>query len=271
MAGEEEKSNRGAGAGGRRVKKPGEVGMRVQAFGKDGPQLHRTWGKRITAHSEDVFLGALRASCNVRYSADQSGFSANALYARRARDPGFAERWREARDEGFARVEALLVETAARMLSGKAPCGGAGGPVGPIPTMTVSEAITVVKLHRGAVSGEGRGMGHGRSRPQPLDKHRDSILRKLSALERARRREEAERAAAQAGAQAGGEAGAQAGAEDKAEDGVKAGGVGSQGAMNPEQPGGGGSGPSLDGDGDANRDSNGAGAGAGDGDGAGEA
>jgi len=247
---EEEKSNLGSGAGGRRVKKSGEVGMRVQGYGKDGPQLMRTWGKRITAHSEDVFLGALRASCNVRYSADQCGFSTTALYGRRGRDPGFAERWREARDDGFARVESLLVETAERVLSGKAPSGGAGGPVGPIPTMTVSEAITVVKLHRGAVNGEKRGMGHGRSRPQPLDKHRDSILRKLSALERARLREEAERAAA--------EAEAQAGAEDKTEAGDGAAGLDPEGGSSPGRPGGGGGAGSAragdaegDGDGEA--------------------
>jgi hypothetical protein len=184
MADEEEGSG-GGGTGGKREKKAGPAGMRVQAYGKDGPQRIRSWGKRFTPEAEAVFLGRMRVSCNVRYSADECGFSARALYQRRLRDPGFAERWRLARDDGFAHLESLLVEAAEATLSG---CPR--DPDSPIPPMTVSEAITLLKLHRGAVTGEGRRLGHGRSRPRSLEDMRESILRKLSAFERARRRGE---------------------------------------------------------------------------------
>lgn len=169
--------------GNKRRKEGGPAGFRLQAYGKDGPQRIRSWGKRITPEAEGVFLDRLSVSCNVSYAADECGFSTSALYQRRKRDPGFAERWRLARDNGYASVEALLVDSAEATLAGRPQEGEV-----PIPRMTVGEAISILKLHRGAVTGEGRRLGHGRGRPRSLEEMRESILRKLSAFERARQR-----------------------------------------------------------------------------------
>lgn len=224
MAGKEEKSARG----GKRRKRAGPVGVRVQAYGKDGPQRVRSWGKRFTPEAEAVFLAGLRGSCNVRYSADQCGFTPTALYARRKRDAGFAERWRLARDDGFARIEALLVERAEEALSGQPE-----DPQSPIPTMTVGEAISILKLHRPSVTGEGRTIG--RSQPRPLGEMKGSILRKLSSFERARRRGEFDHITGSSGESPGEDRGAAGAAKGPA--GAADGGGG--GEPGPEESAGG--------------------------------
>lgn len=183
-------SGRGRGAGpegarhrcgGRgQAKKQGPAGSVARASGKDGPQIVQSGGKRWTDEAEEIFLDHLGATCNYTLSAKRTGFSRQAIYQRRRRDAGFAERCQAAIAQGVARIDALLVEGAEAMLEGRAP-----DPASPIAAMTVQDAIAILKLHRPSVTGEGRRPGW-RGRPRSLDEVKESILRKLAAIERHR-------------------------------------------------------------------------------------
>jgi hypothetical protein len=144
--------------------------------GKDGAQIIRSSGARWTDESEAEFLDRLAASCNVTLSARMTGFSREAIYRRRRRDPAFAERWQAALEQGYARIEMLLVQRAADALEGNLP-----DPDAPLADMTARDAIAILQLHRSSVKGEGRAPGW-RARPRSLDEMRDSILAKLEAI-----------------------------------------------------------------------------------------
>lgn len=150
-------------------------------IGRDGPQVIRTSGKRWSDEAEARFLDVLAASCNVSASAEAAGFSKEALYRRRRTDPGFAQRWQAALDQGYARIELLLVQRAGEALEGLVP-----DPEAPLAAMTVREAIMVLQLHRASVKGDARAPGW-RARPRSLDEMRLSILSKLETIEAARR------------------------------------------------------------------------------------
>lgn len=169
----------------------GPAGTIVRASGKDGPQVIRSTGHRWTEQAEAVFLDQLAASCNVKLSAAAAGFSTVAIYNRRRADPGFAARWQAALEQGYARIEILLVQRASDALEGFAP-----DPETAIPEMTVKDALAILGLHRAAVKGEGRRPGW-RPRPRSLDEVRDSILTKLEAIEALRLQEAAAVAAGQ--------------------------------------------------------------------------
>lgn len=158
----------------------GPAGTRLRAGGKDGPQIIHSKGKRMTDASDARFLDSLAASCNVTWSAKAAGFSKEACYKRRNRDPRFAERWQEALAQGYARLEAALVKAAVDVMEGRAP-----DPDTPIPPMSVRDAIAILKLHRDSVHGAGKRPGW-RGRPRALAEVKQSILTKLAALERAR-------------------------------------------------------------------------------------
>jgi hypothetical protein len=159
----------------------GPPGTALRASGKDGPQCIASSGKRWTDEAEARFLDQLAASCNVTLAASAAGFSKEAIYRRRRRDAGFAARWQAALEQGYARIEILLVERATQALEGRAP-----DPDTPIPVMTVHDAIAVLQLHRAAARGEGVRPGW-RPRPRSLDQVRDAILARLEAIEAARR------------------------------------------------------------------------------------
>lgn len=165
-----------------RADKP--AGTTARTHGKDGPQIVRTAGHRWSDEAEAKFLDHLAATCNVTASAAATGFSGAALYQRRRRDPAFAERWQAALDQGYARIEELLVRRATETLEGHVADPGT-----PIPEMNVRDAIMILGQHRNNVKGEGRRQGW-RGRPRDLDEVRDSILLKLEAIEAQRRREQ---------------------------------------------------------------------------------
>ena len=164
----------------RKAARSGPEGSTLRGGGKDGPQRVHSRGKRWTDAAETIFLDALAASCNVSWAAALCGFSTEALYARRRRDPAFAAKWQAALVQGYVRLETALVAAALATIEGRAP-----DPHFPIPPMTVADVIAVLKLHRAAVHGEGNRPGW-RGRPRSLDEVKQSILAKLSAFDRAR-------------------------------------------------------------------------------------
>ena len=144
--------------------------------GKDGPQLIRSQGRRWSDAAEVRFLDHLAATCNVTASASEAGFSAAAIYKRKRRDPGFAQRWQAALELGYSRIEALLLRRAEEALEGFAPDTEL-----PIPPMSIKDALAILGHHRRAVE---RGPRSRRqwARPRSLDEMRDSILAKLEAF-----------------------------------------------------------------------------------------
>ncbi len=161
-------------------RRAGPEGRQIRAGGKDGPQIIESKGKRWTEEAEEIFLDHLAITANYTLAAKKTGFSREAIYKRRRRDPALAERCRAAIAEAVDRIDAHLVEGAERALAGRPP-----GSDSPIPPMTFDQAIAVVKLHRPAVTGQGRLAGW-RGPARPLAEVKASILTKLSAIERHR-------------------------------------------------------------------------------------
>lgn len=167
------------GGSGRRAAH-GPEGILLYGRGKDGRQLVRSTGKRWSDEAEAGFLDHLAASCNVTASAQAAGFTPAAVYKRRRGDPGFAEKWEAALQQGYARLEALLVQRAIEALEGFAPDAET-----PLPEMTVKDARAILGHHRRTVEGGPRSRRQW-ARPRTLDEMRDSILAKLEAVAPAR-------------------------------------------------------------------------------------
>lgn len=151
----------------------------IRVRGQAGPQFLSA--KYWTAESEAAFLDHLAASANVTRAAARAGFSKVTVYNKRRSDPGFATRWQAALEQGYARLEMMLVRSATNAMSLEPP-----DPEAPFAEMTVAEAMNLLRLHHAAAKGQGPRAPGGRWRPRPLDELRDSILLKLEAIEAAR-------------------------------------------------------------------------------------
>jgi hypothetical protein len=150
------------------------------------PQDERKKGRRIqiararlhqwTPRVEDRFLATLAATCNVKAACAEVGMTAASAYGHRERWPGFARRWAAAIREGYARIEAALMENGENLFSSpELP------PEAPMPPMTVEQAIHILHMHRNEVKEIGGRPGRWR-RPRGLDEVRPSLLRKLAAV-----------------------------------------------------------------------------------------
>ena len=107
------------------------------------PCVVRAGPGRWSASVERLFLTELTATANVRAAARAAGVSKVAAYNRRKNWPAFAAQWDEALEEGYVRLETLLVYAATATLDPE-PVEDVGEP----PPMTVSEAMNLLKLHR---------------------------------------------------------------------------------------------------------------------------
>lgn len=81
-----------------------------------------------------AFLAALRATGNVRVSANQAGVARNVVYEAKAADPEFAEKWEEALEDALDALEIALRSRALKRSD--------------------TAAIFLLKAHRKAVYGE---------------------------------------------------------------------------------------------------------------------
>lgn len=146
---------------------------------------------RWSQEAERVFLEHLAATCNVSAAADACGFSTVAIYNRRMKWPGFADAWARAVEQGFARLETQLIDTASASLSGGDFDGGRE-----VERCSFTEALNLYKLHRAEVRGGRPQQYDARSRPLDPDAVRASILKKIEMIERgiARERDYAARA-----------------------------------------------------------------------------
>ena len=138
---------------------------------------------RWTGKSQALFLNSLATDANVRAAAEAAGFSTTTVYKHRRLDAGFAAAWEAALNQGYARVEAWLLETAAAGLSGLELDAERE-----LPKMTVDQGMNLLRLHRAAVKGGPAQRYDARAKPVDLEAVRASILRKIDAIERAEAR-----------------------------------------------------------------------------------
>ena len=79
-----------------------------------GVQDVRTRRKLFGKQRRKIFLEHLAATCNVRRSAAAAGVTDRCVYKCRMRDAGFRAEWQAALEQGYARLEAMLLEHAMR-------------------------------------------------------------------------------------------------------------------------------------------------------------
>ncbi|WP_375382621.1 hypothetical protein [uncultured Sphingomonas sp.] len=152
------------------------------------PAGHGRW----SAGKEQLFLQELAATGNVRGAAAAVGMSTTALYARKAKWPGFADRWRAALREGWERLEEGLLRAAADTLDPPDTAPPIAGPAAPdralfrdAAAMTIDQALILWKAHRAEAKGEldARNAGAARRRAEPsMDEVREEVLRRVRAL-----------------------------------------------------------------------------------------
>ncbi len=151
-------------------------------------QIARARLNQFTPRSEDRFLGALAATCNVKAACAEVGLSPAAAYNHRKRWPAFAERWDAAIAAGSARIEFGLVEAACNLFSRTdKPASDT------VRAMTADQAIHVLHMHQHRVHGIGKRPGL-MPRPRTLDELRERIWRKVEAIRRGERIPDAEMA-----------------------------------------------------------------------------
>ena len=164
----------------------------VRASKAGRPCVVRAGPGRWSVGAERAFLAELTASANVRAAARAAGVSAVAAYNRRKLWPAFAAAWREAIDEGYARIETLLVGAATAALD-PGPEGGderalrqaQGERLFEPPEMTVEQAMKLW-LHHAGVEGGRAPRQRWRRREPDIEEVRAEILRRVAAVERAR-------------------------------------------------------------------------------------
>ncbi len=167
---------------------------------RDGGKAVRAGQSRWSKRGEEVFLTELSVTANVLRAAAAAGFTASGLYARRRKDPAFAEAWDAAVSAGRARLELFLIEAADRTFEPHSVNDEAA-----IPKMTIAEVIKTLQLAQGKSgrpAARSETTGHGwigdpdwgtpEEEEQRTTELREGILEKL---ERIRQREEGEKLA----------------------------------------------------------------------------
>ncbi len=169
----------------------------VRASRAGRPCVVRAGPGRWSVAGERAFLAELTATANVKAAARAAGVSAQAAYNRRRQWPAFAAAWDAALAEGYARIEMLLVCAATATLDPEPvlrpfdPSTGSG--LGAReertdayegPEMSVEQAMKLLFHHEGR--GGGRAPRYGWRRREPdIEEVRESILRKLAAIDKA--------------------------------------------------------------------------------------
>jgi hypothetical protein len=170
-----------------RQARPGEAidprTLIVRTSKNAGTQIVEAGEGKWNPDAEAVFFEHLAAGYGIRRSAEAAGFSANAVYQRRARDPAFAARWGEARAHGVERNDLLLIDCVQWTLDPAAIEAAED-----LPRPTISEAIRIARLYRPAAGGADR-RGRARFRREPsIEQVRDEIIGRIRAIRRHRER-----------------------------------------------------------------------------------
>ncbi len=143
-------------------------------------QIGRARAGQWSARTEERFLAALSATCNVKAACAEVGRHQTSAYAHRKRWTAFARRWDEAIETGYVRIEMALLGNACNLFSNnELP------PEEVLRDMTVEQALHVLHMHKCEVRGIGRKPGR-MGLPPSLEEVEDSIRRKIDIIIRAR-------------------------------------------------------------------------------------
>ena len=137
-----------AGAGATRTAGGEPVVVRVRG---GRIQVRAAHPGKLTAAAVQAFLAALSATANVALSARAAGASQAAFYRRKRRDPAFAREWALALEQGYARVELALLESATADAYEGDEWRWNDPPA--IPPMTANQALQLMYLHQKEVMG----------------------------------------------------------------------------------------------------------------------
>jgi hypothetical protein len=145
-----------------------------------GVQTVKIGRKLFGKAAEALFLAHLAATCNVAASARAAGVTAQCVYQKRMRDADFRRRWREALEQGYARLEARALEQA---LGSQAVAAGTQGEVAiEVEEGPLDKELTIFLLreHKKALAGIER----PGAAPQPADwsQVEDWCVRRLRTL-----------------------------------------------------------------------------------------
>lgn len=165
---------------------PGQKGRVTGTHVRYGPtgraQCVKTGGAQWSDEAEELFLDVLASSCNVKMAAEATGFHTQTAYRMRRLRPDFAARWQQALEQGYVRLEFALVEAACDSLA-----DADFDAERPIPKMTIDQIMGVLRAHKGEVFGNGRKIPGKHARRRSFEEVRDSIIKKIEAIERARK------------------------------------------------------------------------------------
>ena len=128
--------------------------------------------------TEERFLAALTASCNVKAACAEVGLTPASAYNHRQRWPRFAERWATAVEVGYTQLEFALIEAGCNPLSGAGLSG-----VAPLTGMTFAQALHLLHMHKHAARGLGKRPGLP-PRADDIKAVRAELIRRLAIHER---------------------------------------------------------------------------------------
>lgn len=162
--------------------------MRKDAGHEIVPNCNRRLQKRRKRHNifgkrrRTMFLEHLAATCNVQASATAAGVAVSTVYANRMRDPDFRADWQAALEQGYARLEAALVERALRG-AGRARFSGDKDVEGPEAPAEIDwdKAMELLRHHQRGLAGLNQS-GWLEPKRVPIAQVAAKLIRKLKAL-----------------------------------------------------------------------------------------
>ena len=158
-------------------KAPAELGGEEVIKGARNRPLQRRKPRpnAVTAEQRDQFLEELAASCNVKGAARSADINLSTVYRWRQRDEAFRSRWDQALDQGYAGLEAALLEQARLAATGE-EAGVERAPV--VSGMDAKLAFALLQNHQ-----RYRGREPGEAEPR-----RSDLPNAIERLERALKR-----------------------------------------------------------------------------------
>lgn len=124
-------------------------------------QRRKPRSNAVTKAQRETFLEELAASCNVRTSAALADINLSTLYRWRERNAEFRARWERALDQGYAGLEAALLEQAHAAARAEGPHSERSSVVG---GMDAKLAFSILQNHQ-----RYRGRGPGEAEPRRSD------------------------------------------------------------------------------------------------------
>lgn len=142
--------------------------------------VRRQRGDALTMAKRQTFLDVVAATANVTRAAAAAGVLPQTFYRLRQRDAGFAAAWDQSMDDGYAALEAMLLERALGAVE-QAPGDASRADPGEFDPKLAMLLLQRRDLRSKAPSNYGR---RSRCKHVPMAEVERSLLRKLKALRR---------------------------------------------------------------------------------------